>query len=89
GPTVRWLQLAVADCAALAALPSPRLPVYCALGTDERIVDVAAIHRRMAAWKGAQFDVIQGAEHEVMMESPAIRTQFFDRTCALFDAARG
>ncbi|MGL5010233.1 MAG: alpha/beta fold hydrolase, partial [Paracoccaceae bacterium] len=46
GPTVRWLQLAVADCAALAALPSPRLPVYCALGTDERIVDVAAIHRR-------------------------------------------
>ena len=86
GPTVQWLQLAVADCANLAQMPSPDLPVYCALGTDERIVDAGAIHRRMKAWPGAQFDIIKGAEHEVMMEIPAIRTQFFDRACALFDA---
>lgn len=87
GPTVQWLQMAVADCAAMAHLPCPDLPIYCALGTDERIVDPAAIHRRMKRWPGAQFDIIKGAEHEVMMEVPAIRTRFFDRACALFDAA--
>jgi lysophospholipase len=86
GPTVQWLQKAVADCADLARLPSPALPVYCALGTDERIVDAGAIHRRMKAWPGAQFDIIKGAEHEVMMEVPTTRTRFFDRACALFDA---
>jgi lysophospholipase len=88
GPTVQWLQLAVADCAALARLPSPDLPAYCALGTHERIVDTGAIHRRMKAWPGARFDIIPGAEHEVMMEQPAIRTQFFDAACGLFDAQR-
>lgn len=88
GPTVQWLQMAVADCASLARQPSPAVPVYCALGTDERIVDPGAIHRRMKGWPGAQFDIIKGAEHEVMMEVPAVRTQFFDRACALFDANR-
>ncbi len=88
GPTVQWLQMAVADCADLAARPSPALPVYCALGTDERIVDAGAIHRRMKAWPGAVFDIINGAEHEVMMEVPAVRKQFFDAACGLFDANR-
>lgn len=87
GPTVQWLQMAVADCADLARQPSPALPVYCALGTDERIVDTGAVQRRMKNWPGTQFDIIKGAEHEVMMEVPAIRTQFFDRACALFDAS--
>jgi lysophospholipase len=88
GPTVQWLQMAVADCADLARLPSPDLPVYCALGTDERIVDAGAIKHRMKAWPGARFDIIKGAEHEVMMEVPAVRAQFFDAACALFDANR-
>jgi lysophospholipase len=88
GPTVQWLQLAVADCAAMAREASPDVPVYCALGTDERIVDVQAIHRRMKAWPGARFDVIAGAEHEIMMEVPAVQKQFFDTACALFDAQR-
>jgi lysophospholipase len=88
GPTVQWLQLAIADCAEMARLPSPEIPAYCALGTHERIVDRGAIHRRMKAWPGARFDIIPGAEHEVMMEQPAIRTQFFDAACGLFDAQR-
>lgn len=88
GPTVQWLQMAVADCADLARLPSPEMPVYCALGTNERIVDPAAVHRRMKAWPGATFDIIQGAEHEVMMEVPGVRAQFFDAACGLFDSHR-
>lgn len=86
GPSLHWLRMALADCAALARLPSPNLPCYTALGTQERVVATAPIHTRMARWPGAGFDIIAGAEHEVMMEIPTTRAQFFDAACALFDA---
>jgi lysophospholipase len=86
GPSFHWLRAALADCATLARMPSPDLPCYTALGTHERVVAPAPIHARMARWQGAKFDIITGAEHEVMMEIPATRTQFFDAACALFDA---
>jgi lysophospholipase len=86
GPSLGWLKAALVECHALALLPSPRLPVYCALGLAEKIVDTGPVHLRMAAWPGATFDLVEGAEHEVMMETPAIRKRFFDRASALFDA---
>ena len=86
GPSLHWLRMALADCAALAQMPSPNIPCYTALGTHERVVAPAPIHARMARWPGASFDIIPGAEHEVMMEIPATRAQFFDTACALFDA---
>ncbi len=86
GPTVSWLVQALDDCGALALLPSPDLPAYCALGTAEHVVDVAAINARMRCWRGAQFDIMPGAAHEVMMEVPETRKRFFDAACALFEA---
>jgi lysophospholipase len=86
GPSLHWLRMALADCAALARMPSPDIPCYAALGTHERVVATAPIHARMKHWPGAQFDIIQGAEHEVIMEIPATRARFFDAACALFDA---
>jgi lysophospholipase len=86
GPSLHWLRMALADCAALARMPSPTVPCYTALGTQERVVATASIHARMKRWPGATFDIIKGAEHEVMMETPATRAQFFDAACALFDA---
>lgn len=88
GPSLHWLRMALADCTALAKLPSPSIPCHTALGSHERVVEPAAIHARMARWPGATFDIVHGAEHEVMMEIPATRAQFFDRACALFDANR-
>jgi lysophospholipase len=88
GPSLHWLRVALADCAALARMPSPNVPCYTALGTQEHVVATAPIHARMARWPGATFDIITGAEHEVMMERPATRAQFFDAACALFDAHR-
>lgn len=88
GPTHQWLHEALRECHALAALPSPALPCLTALGTLERIIDTGPVHRRMARWPGATFDIVPGSEHEVMMEKPAVRTRFYDRTAALFDASR-
>ncbi len=88
GPSISWLQAALRECAALAALPAPRVPVVCSLGTAEKVVDVPPIHLRMAGWGTGQLDLYPGAEHEIMMEGPAARARFFDRAAALFEANR-
>ena len=88
GPTIAWLHAAFVECHDLARLPSPDVPCYCAVGTDERVVATGPIRRRMADWPNGRLDVFPGAEHEVIMEKPATRTRFFDATAALFDAHR-
>jgi lysophospholipase len=88
GPSLGWLKAALRECAALAAMPAPDLPAICGLGTAEKVVDVPPVHLRMAGWAKGQLDLYPGAEHEIMMESPATRTRFFDRAAALFEANR-
>ncbi len=88
GPSLAWLGAALRECSALAAMPAPRLPAICALGTAEKVVDVGPVHLRMAGWGAGQLDLYPGAEHEIMMEGPATRKRFFDRATALFDANR-
>jgi lysophospholipase len=88
GPSLAWLGAALAECADLAARPAPPVPAICALGTQEKVVDVPPVHLRMAGWASGQLDLYPGAEHEIMMEGPAVRTRFFDRAAALFDAHR-
>jgi lysophospholipase len=86
GPTMAWLNAALTECAALAALPSPALPAFVALGTHERIVDPDPIRARMARWKDGTLQSFAGCEHEIMMEGQ--RGRFFDLATALFDANR-
>ncbi|HQY43661.1 MAG TPA: alpha/beta hydrolase [Paracoccaceae bacterium] len=88
GPSLHWLNEALRDCLDLRRHTLPALPCYTALGTLERVVDPAPVRERMARWPQGQLDLISGAEHEVMMEAPAIRARFYDRSAALFDAAR-
>jgi lysophospholipase len=88
GPSIGWLKAALHECAALAAMPAPALPAICAVGTAEKVIDVPPVHLRMAAWSNGQLDLYPGAEHEIMMESPATRNRFFDRAAALFEANR-
>ena len=88
GPSLTWLGAALRECAALAALPAPDLPTICAMGPAERVIDLPAVHRRMAGWAKGQLDLYPGAQHEIMMESPAVRQGFFDRAASLFDTNR-
>lgn len=86
GPTITWLGLALRECAELLAAPAPKVPTICALGTLEQIVDVPKVHLRMAAWANGQLDLYPGAQHEIMMEGPSVRSRFFDRAASLFEA---
>ncbi len=88
GPSLAWLRAALRECRALAALPSPRTPCITALGTAEKVVDVAPIHLRMAAWSNGRLDLYPGAEHEVPMEQPFHRNRFLDDAARLFNSNR-
>lgn len=89
GPSFAWLGAALGECAALAQLPAPGVPAICALGTLERVVDVSAIHLRMAAWSKGELDLYPGAEHEILMENPSTRRNFMERATVLYEANRG
>lgn len=88
GPSLTWLHEALAECRALAALAPPDYPVLTQIGTNERVVDTAPVRALMSRWPGARFDEVEGAEHEIMMETPGRRTAFFDASAALFAAHR-
>jgi len=89
GPTVGWLAEAMAECRALARLPCPPVPCLTGLGSEERIVDPAAITTRMADWQGGVLHLAEGGRHELLMETAAIRAPFVQRIVALFDAQPG
>lgn len=88
GPSLGWLHAALRECAALAALPAPPVPAIAALGTAEKVVDVAPIHLRMQSWSNGRLDLYPGAEHEVPMETPPRRARFYDEAAKLFAAVR-
>ncbi len=86
GPSLHWLNEALMEMRTLAARPAPDMPCLTFLGTDEKIVDPQAIKDRMAGWPNGKLVVIDGAEHEVLMELPAIRDKVHADCAAFFDA---
>lgn len=88
GPSLGWLQTALAECRDMSLAPAPDCPALTALGTAEKVVDLAPVHLRMAAWRGGRLEMFTGAEHEIPMETPERRQRFFDLTAELFDANR-
>jgi lysophospholipase len=86
GPSYAWLLSALQECAVLATMPSPALPALCFVGSNERIVDTTAIRERMTHWKGGKLLLVDGAEHEVLMESPNTRRQVTGAAISLFSS---
>ncbi len=85
GPSMSWLYAALAETRALLRLPAPDYPVETFLGTHERIVDPDPVHALMARWgdKGC-LRMIDGAEHEILMERPETRKLVYARLEKLF-----
>ena len=86
GPSTQWVREAIAETTALEALPSPDVPVLTFLGTDEKIVKTAKVRARMAQWPAGQLVEVAGGRHEIPMETPATRAQFYGRLAELFDS---
>lgn len=88
GPSLIWFREALVETRHLASRASPDLPCICFVGEDEKIIDVERCRQRMAAWPRGELDIVEGAEHEVLMETPAVRGRVLDRMVALFSGTR-
>ncbi|MEM1273517.1 MAG: alpha/beta hydrolase [Pseudomonadota bacterium] len=86
GPSIRWLTEALAETAALMEMPAPPKPALNLIGTEEKIVVVPVARRRMSTWPGGDLLMIDGAEHEVLMEAPDKRGPALAKVIAWFDA---
>ncbi|MBV1867756.1 MAG: alpha/beta hydrolase [Marinosulfonomonas sp.] len=84
GPSLNWLYEALRETRALRSMPPPPVPTLTFLGSDETIVDPGAIHQVMDNWPNGELRMVEGAEHEVMMEIPAIQRDFFNATAQHF-----
>ncbi len=74
GPSMGWLLAALRETRALRRLPAPEIPAIAFLGTNERIVEPRAIRAGMEKWgPDGKLEIIEDAEHEVLMERPEIR----------------
>jgi lysophospholipase len=86
GPSYTWLRESLSETKSLAAKAAPNTPAITFLGTGERIVRTNSIHERMRTWANGSLRMVEGAEHEVLMEKPAIRKEAFDEIAELFAA---
>ncbi len=86
GPSTLWLKAALAETAALMRMRAPGLPCVTLVGTREKIVEVDKIETRMKSWPAGQLIVVEGAEHEVLMEAPTRRRNALGAILALFDS---
>lgn len=84
GPSFVWLREALAETRHLAGRGSPNLACLTYLGSNERIVDIPAIQRRMSTWKNGRLDIVPEGEHEVLMENATLTGPLFDQMAALF-----
>lgn len=85
GPTVGWLKKAFRSMDRLAApgvLERINIPLLVISAGSDRVVDTASHAPVVARVRGAKLVVVEGARHEIMMETDALRTRFwqaFDR----------
>lgn len=85
GPSYAWLHEALKECRTLAARPCPDVPIVTFLGTNERIVDTPAIHDRMARWHNGALRMVEGAEHEVIMDYPEVQDDVYNTALEFLD----
>lgn len=87
GPSYRWVASALRECARLAALPSPRLPVTIGFGDQEKVVSQGAIRERAGRWDDSRLLEFEDCRHVVMAEMPELRERFLDAALRQFDSA--
>ncbi len=84
GPSYHWLNEALRETRKLSQMPSPSVPALTFLGTNERIVDVARVRSRMANWPNGRLVLLQGGEHEILMERDDLRLRALSESLDFF-----
>ncbi len=88
GPSLRWLFEALVETRRLRGMKAPEIPALTYMSSDERVVDPRPVHQVMSRWPGGDLHMVENAEHEIMMETPAVRKEFFDKADAFFSTQR-
>lgn len=87
GPSLAWINEALKECRDLSQMASPDVPSITFLGTNERIVDQNYVRDRMKRWPKGELHIIEGGEHEVVMDYPHVQAEVLDAAVALYEAA--
>ncbi|MBU2956734.1 alpha/beta hydrolase [Paracoccus sp. 1_MG-2023] len=77
GASFDWVGKALNECSRLARIAAPDIPMTVSLGSEEKIISHQAIRDRTANWPDARLLLIEGARHEVMMETPDLKRIFW------------
>lgn len=72
GPSLSWLREALYEIRSFQKIDAPLPECLCFLGSEEKIISPKAVHRVMEKWPNGELVVLQGAEHEILLESPKI-----------------
>jgi lysophospholipase len=79
GPSLGWLAEALKETRYFQLIDMALPDCLCFLGTNEKIVSSKAIYRIMKKWKNGELVVIEGAQHEVLLETPEVLEQVWTK----------
>jgi len=79
-----WLNAALREMRDLARRPAPDVACATFLGAAEAIVEPRAIQTRMAGWAKGELTVLDGARHEVLLETKPARDISIQGAAKLF-----
>lgn len=85
GPSITWVHAALEETAELVDLAPLDIPNLTILGSKEQIVEPSAVHARMANWPNGRLELVEGARHELLMETPDMRIPCIDMIADWFE----
>lgn len=86
GASMGFLYTTLRELRTLASRPSPDMDCLTFMGTEEAIVDPERVKSRMAKWPRGTLNIIEGAQHEMLMDTDKLRDQLIDGYTAVFEA---
>jgi lysophospholipase len=86
GPSMQWTYAALEEMARLYVAPLPKLPMLVMLGSEETVVSASVIRSQVAQMAEGELVELEGARHEIFMETPEIRSKVFRRIEAFLEA---
>lgn len=87
GPSMNWLREAKREIDFLESIDQVPCPTLAMVGTDDTIIVRDNVLSYTAKWTSGRAEMIEGARHEPMMETPAIRGIFMEKALAHFEAS--
>ena len=85
GSSMRWLHQSLSECGRLTKARSPNVPCVAFCGDHDGLVDINAIRDRLNDWPDGRFEMISGAKHALLLETPRVRQRIISEIAAHFE----